>query len=52
MNEEYLRNFLKEHLSIQVWCDYDGCDSPQINVGLYLDDEKICEESDYLNIWK
>jgi len=50
MNEEYLRNFLKEHLYIQVWVDYDAAYTPQINVGLYLDDEKICEESDYLNL--
>lgn len=48
MNEENLRNFLKEHLSIQVWCDYDGCDSPQVSVGLYLDNEEIGTASDYL----
>lgn len=48
MNEEYLRNFLKEHLYIQVWCDYDGCDSPQVNVALYLDEEEISTASDYL----
>lgn len=50
MNEEDLRNFLKEHLSIQVWCDYDAAYNARVNVGLYLDDDKICEESDYLNI--
>lgn len=48
MDEQFLRKFLKEHLSIQVWCDYDGCDSPQINVGLYLDNEEIGTASDYL----
>lgn len=48
MNEEFLMEFLKEHLSIQVWCDYDGCDSHQVNVSLYLDDKEICTSSDYL----
>ena len=48
MNEKFLREFLKEHLSIQVWCDYDGCDSPQVNVALYLDEDEIDTASDYL----
>ena len=48
MDEKTLRKYLKEHLSIQVWCGYDGCDSPQVNVGLYLDNEEIGTASDYL----
>lgn len=48
VNEEFLLEFLKKHLSIQVWCDYDGCDSHQVNVGLYLDNKEICISSDYL----
>lgn len=48
MNEENLREFLKEHLSIQVSCDYDGCDTPQVTVSLYLDNEEISTSSDYL----
>ena len=48
MDEKFLLEFLKEHLSIQVWCDRDGCDSPQVNVGLYLDNEEISTASDYL----
>lgn len=24
MDEQFLREFLKEHLHIEVWCDYDG----------------------------
>lgn len=50
MNEEFLLEFLKEHLSIRVWCDYDGCDSHQVNVSLYLDDKEICTSSDYLGV--
>lgn len=34
--------------TVNVWCDYDGCDSPQVNVGIYICDEKINEASDYL----
>ena len=48
MNEENLREFLKEHLSIQVSCDYDGCDTPQVTVSLYLDNDEISTSSDYL----
>lgn len=50
MNEEDIRKFLKEHLYVQVWVDYDVAYNPQVNVGLYLDNEKICEASDYMNI--
>lgn len=45
---EELTRLLKEHLTIQIWCDYDGCDSPQINVGLYFDDEEVSTSTDYL----
>ena len=48
MNEQDLINFLKENLKVNVWCDYDGCDSPQVNVGIYIGDETINESSDYL----
>ena len=34
--------------TVNVWCDYDGYDSPQVNVGIYICDEKINEASDYL----
>ena len=47
MDEKTLREYLKEHLSIQVWCDYH-CDTPQVNVGLYLDNDEIGTASDYL----
>ena len=48
MNEQELIKFLKEKLKVSVWCDYDGCDSPQVNVSIFLCDEKIDESSDYL----
>ena len=41
MNKEELIQFLKENLKVEIWCDYDGCDSRQVNVSLYLGDEKI-----------
>ena len=44
-------NFIVFHrilYTVNVWCDYDGCDSPQVNVGIYICDEKINEASDYL----
>ena len=31
-----------------VWCNYDGCDSPQVNVSLDLCGEEIHRSSDYL----
>ena len=48
MDKQELIDFLKENLRVNVWCDYDGCDSPQVNVGIYICDEKINEASDYL----
>lgn len=48
MNKQELIEFLKENLSVNVWCDYDGCDSPQVNVGIYIGEEVINESSDYL----
>ena len=48
MDKQDLIKFLKENLSVNVWCDYDGCDSPQVNVGIYIGDEIINESSDYL----
>lgn len=50
MEKEELIKFLKENLSIVVWCDYDGCDSPQVNVAVNLCDEEISTSSDYLPI--
>lgn len=48
MNEQELVKFLKENLKVNVWCDYDGCDSPQVNVNITIGDEKIDESSGYL----
>lgn len=44
MNKEELIQFLKENLKVEIWRDYDG----QVNVSLYLGDEKISTSSDYL----
>jgi hypothetical protein len=43
-----LFKFLRENLKINVWCDYDGCYSPQVNVSLDLCGEEIHRSSDYL----
>lgn len=48
MDKEELINFLKENLSIDVDCHYDGCDSPEITVSISLGTYLICESSDYL----
>lgn len=48
MNKEELIQFLRENLKVSVWCDYDGCCSPQVNVSLFLGDEEIWTSSDYL----
>ena len=48
MNQEDLIKFLKENLKVSVWCDYDGCDSPQVNVSIILCGEEIHSSSDYL----
>ena len=48
MNKQELIQFLKDNLKVSIWCDYDGCDTPQVNVGLYLGDEEISKSSDYL----
>ena len=48
MNKQELMQFLKDKLKVTVWCDYDGCDTPQVNVSLYLGDEEISRSSDYL----
>ena len=48
MNKQELIQFLKDNLKINIWCDYDGCDTPQVNVNLYLGDEEISTASDYL----
>ena len=50
MEKEELIKFLKENLKICVWCDYDGCDSPQVNVALYFGEEEISKSSDYLHV--
>jgi hypothetical protein len=50
MGKEELIKFLKENLSITVWCDYDGCDSPRVNVALYWGLEEISKSSDYLHV--
>jgi hypothetical protein len=48
MDKEELICFLKENLSVNVECDYDGCDSPEITVSISLGTHLICESSDYL----
>lgn len=48
IDKDYLFKFLKENLKINVWCDYDGCDSPRVNVSLDLCGEEIHRSSDYL----
>lgn len=48
MNKDELIKFLKDNLKINVWCDYDGCGSPQVNVSLDLCGEEIHRSSDYL----
>ncbi len=50
MDKQELINFLKENLKIEIWCDYDGCDSARVNVGLYLCDEEINTSSDYIEV--
>lgn len=46
--KDYLFKFLRENLKIEIWCDYDGCYSPQVNVSLNLCGEEIHRSSDYL----
>lgn len=48
MNKHELIQFLKENLKVNIWCDYDSCDSPQVNVNITLCDEEINSSSDYL----
>lgn len=48
IDRDYLFKFLRENLKIKVWCDYDGCYSPQVNVSLNLCGEEIDRSSDYL----
>lgn len=48
MTEQELIKFLKENLKVSIWCDYDGCNSPQVNVSIILCDEEIHSSSSYL----
>ncbi len=48
MNKQELIKFLKENLKVKVWCDYDGCDSPQVNVSISICNEEIDNSSGYL----
>lgn len=48
MDKEELIQFLKENLKIEIWCDYDGCYSPQVNVSISLGTYLISESRDYL----
>ena len=48
MNKQELIEFLKENLKVDIWCDYDGCDSPQVNVSITLCNKEICSSRDYL----
>ena len=45
MNKEELIQFLKENLKVEVWCEYDACDSHIVSVTLYLGDEEISTSS-------
>ena len=48
MDEQELIKFLEENLKVSVWCDYDGCYSPKVNVSIILCDKEIHSSSDYL----
>ena len=48
MNQEELIDFLKKNIRINIWCDYDGCNSPQVNVSLYICGEEINKSTDWL----
>lgn len=48
IDRDYLFKFLRENLKIDVWCDYDGCGSPQVTVSLDLCGEEIDRSSAYL----
>ena len=48
MMQQELIQFLKDNLRVEVWCDYDGCDYPLVNVQLMLGNEVISTSSDYL----
>ena len=48
IDEDYLIEFLRENLKIRIWCDYDGCDSPRVNVSLELCGEEIHRSDDNL----
>lgn len=48
INEQDLIKFLKENLKVEIWCDYDGCGSPQVNVSVILCNKEIHSSSDYL----
>lgn len=52
MDEQFLREFLKKHLSIRVLADYYDAYDVQVTVVLYLDDEEICKESNRMKLLK
>lgn len=49
MEAKELKKILKEHLSIEIYTDYDGCDSERINVCIKFDGEDICHSSEYIH---
>ena len=50
MNEEELIKLLKDNLNVEVWCNYDGCDSAQVNVKISWGDITLSESCDYLPV--
>lgn len=48
MDKQELIKFLKENLEVSICCDYGSCDSPRVNLSIFLCNEEICSSSDYL----
>ena len=48
MDKQELTQFLKENLKVNIWCDYDGCDSARVNVSIAICGEEVHSSSDYL----
>jgi len=46
--DRYLNEWLSEHLKLNLNFGYDGCDSKQLEGGLYLDTRKISNVQSYL----
>jgi len=46
--DRYLREWLNEHLHLNMEFGYDGCDSKELTGGLYIDNKKISSVQSYL----